>query len=617
MDRTFATSSRALALTLLVAAVFLLAHPYTGIRHDGTLYLGDALTRLLPGEFRDDLYFKYGSQGRFTLLPALYALLIFAFGIGGGTIVGLLAAFTLYLAATFYLVAWFAPARLRFACVLAVVLGWTLYGGNRIFGYSEPFLTARSFAEPTVLLALGLLVRGRVAAAFAMTVVGLLIHPLIGAAGVFIVWLWLLHIDRRWALLGLAGAVALAVLGALQIGPFSDVFARYDSQWLDLVRDANAQAFILLWSWSDYGVILYDVVALWFAWRLITDTSVRTLITTVATAGLVALVFSLVAVDLLENPFFGKLQLWRCAWVMQWLAMASLPLSVTALWKRDEHGRTTAALLVIGWMAMFTITPAIIAVIALAIEVSRTRFVISRATTRIAIALAAIAAATIVVEYEVRTVKLGLLLGQQPHQIFWQALSINLLLLLVALLLGRALPRFGPIAGVIVAVVVFAAGAIAWDQRSPWTRQLEGYPLGTHVWPGLIEPDAKVYWYRDLIAPWVLLGHANYSTAQQNSGAVFSRDLVIESDKRRAVTALLDFQEQVCRMMNNLSEKQSSCEPDAAAVQTVCQEGGIDYVVLQSHLEGRAPLAELTTGVVENGYEKKFFLYRCSALKAG
>ncbi len=93
--------------------------------------------------------------------------------------------------------------------------------------------------------------------------------------------------------------------------------------------------------------------------------------------------------------------------------------------------------------------------------------------------------------------------------------------------------------------------------------------------------------------------------------------MVLELDKRRKLTSLLDFQEQVCRMMNGLNERQGACEPDVSALQSLCTDGAIDYVVLQSTLEGAVPIANFSTGVVENGYEKKFFLYRCSALKSG
>ncbi len=93
--------------------------------------------------------------------------------------------------------------------------------------------------------------------------------------------------------------------------------------------------------------------------------------------------------------------------------------------------------------------------------------------------------------------------------------------------------------------------------------------------------------------------------------------MVLELDRRRKIAALLDFQEQICRMMNGLNEKQGACEPDVSAVSALCTEGGLDDVVLQSTLEGAKPTASFSTGVTENGYEKKFFLYRCAALKKG
>jgi len=89
---------------LLIVSVFLLIHSYSGIRHDGILYAGDALSHLVQGRLHQDLYFLYGSQGQFTILPLLYSKLIAAFGLGGGTMIGLMAAFVAYLLATWWLV---------------------------------------------------------------------------------------------------------------------------------------------------------------------------------------------------------------------------------------------------------------------------------------------------------------------------------------------------------------------------------------------------------------------------------------------------------------------------------------------------------------------------------
>ena len=59
-------------------ALFLLYYlrPYYGIRHDGALYLGQALLRLDPGNLSSDLFFKYGSQADFTVFPYFVASLL-------------------------------------------------------------------------------------------------------------------------------------------------------------------------------------------------------------------------------------------------------------------------------------------------------------------------------------------------------------------------------------------------------------------------------------------------------------------------------------------------------------------------------------------------------------
>jgi hypothetical protein len=606
--------AEAFAIGLVVAAAFVFLHPYTGIRHDSTLYAGDALIRLLPGQFRDDLYFLFGSQGRFTLLPAAYAALISAFGLGTGTIVGMLAAFALYLAATTMLVSALLPPRLRAFGVLSVALGWTLYGGERVFGYSEAFVTARSFAEPAVLAGLALLVHGRRVAAAVLLVVALLVHPLIAAGGFLAAWLYLLQSDRRWIAAAAVGIVALAVLGAIGAGPFNDVFSRYDAVWLALVREVNPQAFVTLWSVADYGTIVFNAAVLWLATRLVADGPLRRMAIAVGIAGIGATVASLVLVDLVGSSFFGKLQIWRAEWIMQWMAMAVLPFVVDGLCRRPgQHGRTSAGFLAMGWMAPFSPAVGVLAAIAVVIDAARHRFVVSSTTTRIVWTAVALVGVAVVVQHESHVLKFGALLHQPIASIVGQALAVNVLVALAAAALLVVVPRLGW-AGPILALSVFAVAMGFWDQRGVWTRKLESYATGTHIWPGVIEPTAKVYWYRDLIAPWVLLGHGNYYTQQQGSGAVFSRDMVVELDRRRKVTAILDFQEQICRMMNNLSEAQGSCEPDVEAVDTVCRDGGIDYIVLQSTLAGVSPAGTFSTGVVENGYEKRFFLYRCAAL---
>jgi hypothetical protein len=608
--------SNAFAGALLIVAAYLFVRGYGGIRHDGVLYAGEALARIVPGQFHQDLYFLFGSQGKFTVLPAFYSELIAAFGLGAGTMVGLLCAAILFLVASWLLVRHIAPSQLQFYCMLSVVLGWSLYGGRRVFAYAEPFLTARNFAEPAVLIALALLLSRRYALAAVALLLAAIFHPLIFAGGLGVAWLFMVAEDRRWLWCAPVGLIGLLSLGALQVGPFADLFQRYDPAWWDLVAEANPHALILQWAPLDLGIVVFDVVCIAFAIQASADRRIRGLLAAVLAIGVGSTVVSFVLVDLLHNVFFGKMQIWRALWILQWMSMATFPLAAFGLWKRDEAGRVIACLLGFGWIAPFSIAPALVAAIAVALNAARSRIAITRDLTRIVVGLLIAGACVIGVQAEMRAVKLADILDIPARTLVAQSLAVNVVVLGIVVGIWLLLPLRRWLA-LTASVVLFVAAAGLWDQRAGWTRTMESYATGQHIWEGLVEPDAKVYWYRDLMAPWILLGHGNYYTPQQGSGAVFSRDMMMELDRRRKVTALLDFQEQICRMMNGLNNKATSCEPDAEAVRNVCIDGQIDYVVLQNTLEGKKPLAEFSTSVLENGYERKFYLYRCSALKSG
>jgi len=605
--------SHAIAGALLVASAFLLTRGYSGIRHDGILYAGEALAQILPGQFHQDLYFLFGSQGKFTILPALYGKLIELLGLGSGTIAGLLLAGVLFLVASWKLICSITPAQLRFYCLLSVTLGWSIYGGRRVFAYSEPFLTARSFAEPAVLFGLALLMQRRHLFAAAMLLTAAVLHPLIFAGGLGVAWIFLSIHDRRWLWCAPIGAACLLLLGGLHVGPFADLFQRYDDQWWALVEEANVHALLLKWTAFDFGIIFFDVVCIFFAMRGVEDRRVKALLVAALMVGLASALFSFLVVDLGHNVFFGKLQVWRALWIMQWVTMVTFPIALSALWKRGDVGRVTACFLAFGWMAPFSVAPAVVAVMALVLDALRSRLKISATLTRIVVFLVIACAMIIGVQAEVRAIKLADILVVPMRIVIGQMLATNLIVLAIVIGIWRLMASRSAL-GLVAALTFFVAALGLWDQRAAWTRTMESYATGTHIWEGLIEKDAKVYWYRDLMAPWILLAHGNYYTPQQGSGAVFSRDMMMELDKRRKVTALLDFQEQICRMMNGLNGKATSCEPDAEAVRNVCIDGDIDYVVLQSTLERVEPLQDFSTGAFENGYEKKFFLYRCSAL---
>ena len=158
-------------------------------------------------------------------------------------------------------------------------------------------------------------------------------------------------------------------------------------------------------------------------------------------------------VDLAHNPFFGKLQLWRAEWVMQWFAMALCPVVLFAQWSSGERGKLCACLLSFGWIAPFTLIPGVVALLVFIIHLLGERVRISSVTTRIAMALTVTAALVVAFQYEVRVVKLGLLLDQHWRDIIAQALAMNLVLVAAVLLYVRTIRTQGRWAFLIAATI--------------------------------------------------------------------------------------------------------------------------------------------------------------------
>ena len=142
---------------ILILSIWLATHPYPGIIHDGRFYAVEAMRAAGLGRYDDDLYFRFGSQGQFTL-SALYALGARWVGIGNAAIVLAWLGEALWLVGIAWLGARIFPDRR--AAVIAVAAEIAFQGGAGL-PYGEPFLTPRLFAEALTLMAIGAMLRRR------------------------------------------------------------------------------------------------------------------------------------------------------------------------------------------------------------------------------------------------------------------------------------------------------------------------------------------------------------------------------------------------------------------------------------------------------------------------
>ena len=63
-ENTPGTTSGCIAWAALVLGTFILMHPYPGIVHDGVLYLGQALARLSPDIYEQDVFFRFYERAK-------------------------------------------------------------------------------------------------------------------------------------------------------------------------------------------------------------------------------------------------------------------------------------------------------------------------------------------------------------------------------------------------------------------------------------------------------------------------------------------------------------------------------------------------------------------------
>jgi hypothetical protein len=531
------------AFCLLLALVLVLGgEPYRGVRHDSILYTGQALAHLNPGWAASDLYFAHGSQDRFSIFSSCVAWLLgHHVNLAVADMALLFAAWAVWVVALLALTRTLAP-RERWFAVLVVMASSHFFGTARILGFMEPFVTARTWAEPVVLLALAALLDERWVLAVLGFVLAMLLHPLVALPVGAVALAYLISRDRRWtALLLLAlPAIGLAFAG---VAPFDGLLKTYDPQWFQATLLSNDIVYVSNWSRTDATITIALMVTLWLACRG-SSTPFARLGRAATAATPVLFLASFIGADLFHNVLITQLQLWRVTWILDVLALASLPLLLEREWRKGAKGRCAAIAVFVCACAMDAWVPTgwmlgCWALFALLLSASRTE--VKSSIIGLAILATVVAALGLVALQVVNAVQqLGVdWQGMKIAQPFSIPFTLPLVALPVALVLLLGWRRAGAAraASVAVAATLLVMVATHWDQRSPWARYVESAQPGAHPFDALVPPGAQVYWNSDTAAAWILLQRANFISSSQTSGLLFNRETALAALQR--VPALL------------------------------------------------------------------------------
>lgn len=609
----------------VVLSLWLTIRPYLGVRHDGVLYLGQALQHLHPGQLDRDIFFAHGSQDRFTLFSEVLACMQRALGVAGAQFVLLTASH----AGILVIAAWFvrplAATRERWLALASLAVMSHFYGGYGLFAFSESFVTARTVAEPLALLALMLCLTGRRAYALAALLGAGLIHPLVALPVATVGWCLLILRDWRWAALALA-APLLWVPASLGLPPFDGLLTSMQGPWLEATQALSPHLYLSRWRGVDWMVLTMDVAVLAGVARGALGPVLAVPARAVLMALALLLAVSWLGADVLHNQLITALQLWRVQWLAHLFALLLLPVLVWRLWSTNALDRLAALTVALAatavngtWESSWALALAAAVVLVLRWRGVALRESLARSGLW-AVAVAAVALSVALVARNVSDLRAA---GAQIDAALalWAVLKVPTLSLGLAMLALHAVHGASGAYGVrsrrvaaAAALALLAWGVLSWDRRPDWTRQIEQSQPGQHPFSRHVPPGAQVYWPEELAATWAMLGRPSYFTFSQGAGLVFHRETALAFERRHQLLRPLLLQRELCRLFGVVQERstedaQQGCLPEPELLEELCAHPEApDFLVLPGQV-WRQPVASWTFEGA--GRSRSYSLYRC------
>jgi hypothetical protein len=606
---------------LFIIAMWAVARPYRGIRHDGILYAGQTLHRLWPERFQSDLFFMFGSQDRFSAFSTMFSAFVAHFGLGDSALFVLMGCQLAFVVAVWKLAGRYTRST-RWLSTLCAAVFPHAYASLSTLGFAENFLTARSVAEPLSLFALFALSQRRHLVAAVLFALAAAMHPLIVLPALVIAWIFKIRTDRRWLwLIGLA--LPVLALAFAKVAPFDGLLVRINDDWWAQIHFVNRQVLMSAWEPLDWMSVAMDCILLAMTSRLgnhrLREFAVCTLW---AIAGLLGA--ALLGVDLLRDSLIASLQLWRVLWIGHLFALMCLPAVVLHEWRAGGPAGSlvataiVAALLSIG--ASLEYTWVLLLWVTATIALQRWKFEVSPFITRVALSATVVAIVTITIVAIAATVRIVASQTNESEALsaWLAALSLPVVALLLSAVILAILRLLPTPAAVALLLCVFAMGALHWDQRLAWHREIEGFRDQAHPFDRFIAPSQSVYWPDNTDAVWFMLKRSQYFSPEEGGGVVFNRSTAMEFKERRSVFSTFEIQRGLCRTMASITggtdAELEQCSPTLDVVQGICHSPRHpDYTIF--------PL-KLPVGLVDTwtftppapASPKTYYLYDCSRI---
>lgn len=532
----------------LLASIWILTHPYRGIWHDASLYTAQALQRLNPDAFRNDLFFAYGSQDSFTLFSPLYGFVINFLGINYAAI-GLLIFFHLIWAISCWcLFKRFLQGKWLYLAVIFTFGMARYYGASETLFFAEGFITARIASEALALTGLAAYFSYFPISGLLLTVIATCLHPLIGgwalALLILLRWNWKLIFGGTFIFGIIALLIKPSLLGALSLP--------IDVEWRNLVLANSPYIFMEEWGLRDWSRTCMTLTFLIAALISITQEKNKQhfwaglLIVTLS-----GLLISWFGTNIIHNALVTQLQLWRVLWLataLQWLAAAVFLQKICP----DKTKHYWLAWLIIAWMlqdlyggflGLLCVSLYWLIVIKKQFNLSALFLKWTKIVTVVCFSITFLM--WIPNAFMDAWVEGGNYLRNTTtsSQIIAGFLLTNSFVVIGLatwwLSQQKGFQYKFALAGLSATFLIF--GLINWDQRSPLLYFIdtvattpENRPFGNRIKPG-----DTIFWQGTLNGTWLALWTSNYASNKQVSGIVFNRKTAIEARRRLKRVALM------------------------------------------------------------------------------
>lgn len=608
---SFQTGVRYWFALLAVFGIWLIVRPYFGIRHDSVLYAGQALAKLYPDAFSSDVFFAHGAQDAFTVFPSLMSKVFSWQGIGTGSVVVLLFCLLLLWLGIYALFSRFLGRAEMVAGFAALAVFPHLYGAQQLFGFSEPFLTARSGAEPLVVLSLAAYVSGSRIVSLLLLGAAFAFHPIIALGGVIVVWCLAIQENPKKILLIIPALAVVFLFAFAGVKPFDRLLMTFDAEWLQAISEGIV--FLRNWDWVDWNVVFIDVTILVYCLRYADGCFRRLLIATLvgAMGGIVA---ALLLADGMKNLLLTQLQLWRGLWISHLFSLMLLPWLGRSL-LREGKGLVLLALLA---ALVGEKHEAALPILALAIVIGRGQVIGELIQQKYRWAVWTVCLALILRASSSTFIALAKAAAPRLNNSVEFALIFVSMPILAVMLCGISLFLIGRarlLIGFLTALLIFSLGIVYWDRRSDWQIYIESAQDPAHPFKQKIAPNDQVYWEKGLEPTWFLLNRPSYYSENQGSGVVFNKGTAIEYAHRKKLFTDIQFAKDICLVASGLNNVDDECAPDKELIHDLCSEANdLSFVILKNNIGGWAELDWRFIGA--GGVETVYYLHGCAFIRA-